>query len=67
MMDSSKTLVKAIKLVRACPKSISISLIQRHLWMGYQPACRLMAQLVLARVVVDNGEQIHGPRYTLRR
>ena len=58
-------ITKAEDIVRLCSSEISISLIQRHLRIGYSAGIDLMDRLVSMGVVIDHGENIEYQRYTL--
>ena len=58
-------LTKAENIVRVCFSDISISLIQRHLRVGYSTGTDLMNELISMGVVVDRGENLKNHRYTL--
>lgn len=55
----------AIRVVRANPDAISISLLQRHLLMGYHAARALMHELISHRAIRINKNKINGINYYL--
>jgi DNA segregation ATPase FtsK/SpoIIIE-like protein len=59
--------IRAENIVRVCFSDISISLIQRHLRVGYSVGVKLMNQLILKGVVIDHGKNFEIRRYTLKR
>lgn len=60
-----KHINKAEEIVRLCSGQISISLIQRHLRVGYSTGIELMRHLISMGVVIDHGENIRIKRYAL--
>ena len=66
IINMDEQIIKAEAIIRSCFSDISISLIQRHLRVGYSAGIELMNQLILMEVVIDHGENIIGRRYTLK-
>jgi len=60
-----KQIIKAEEIVRVCFSEISISLIQRHLRVGYSAGIELMDQLISNGIVIDHGGDFNHRRYTL--
>jgi len=58
-------IVKAEAIVRLCFSEISVSLIQRHLCIGYSAGIELMNRLISMGIVIEHGESTSSQRYTL--
>ena len=65
IINMDKQFIKAEAIVRLCFSDISVSLIQRHLLVGYSAGIELMSQLISRGVVIDHGESISIRRYRL--
>lgn len=66
IINMDEQVIKAENIVRLCFSDISISLIQRHLRVGFSTGVELMNQLILMGVVIDHGENFEYQRYTLK-
>lgn len=66
IINMDEQVIEAENIVRLCFSDISISLIQRHLRVGYSTGIELMNQLILMGVVIDHGENFNIRRYTLK-